>query len=220
MRSGNATENSSQHEEKTVSTVTAGDNETKNNPKWGVGIGQRFARSPFSGEDKNVFDVIPVFYYEGERFYLRGLEGGVHLWNNDAFGFDFFIGYRFFDYPEDFDDILNRNTFDAGLRSYYKFAENAQVALNLMTDIDGRFSGTIQLEKEFSGNRWWLTPLLEIRAKSSDFNSLYYGLDVDDLDAGFDVQAALESRLHVWRTCILMHRLVHVCLMMLQVRAP
>ena len=184
VRSGNATENSSQHEEKTVSTVTAGDNETKNNPKWGVGIGQRFARSPFSGEDKNVFDVIPVFYYEGERFYLRGLEGGVHLWNNDAFGFDFFIGYRFFDFPEDFDDILNRNTFDAGLRSYYKFAENAQVALNLMTDIDGRFSGTIQLEKEFSGNRWWLTPLLEIRAKSSDFNSLYYGLDVDELDAG------------------------------------
>jgi len=185
--------------EKTVSTnVSAEDSTSSRKPKWGAGIGQRYARSPFIGENKDVFDVIPAFYYEGEHFFLRGLEGGAHLWDNNAFGFDFFIGYRFFDYPDDFDDILNRNTFDAGLRSYYKVNGTTQISLDLMTDTDGRLSSTIELKAEYSGNRWWLSPLLELRAKSSDFNTRYYGLDVDTLDAGFDVRTALESRFHVW----------------------
>jgi len=180
------------------SAAPASDSAGNTSPKWGAEIGQRYARSPFVGEDKNVFDVIPMFYYEGERFFLRGLEGGVHLWSNDHIGFDLFVGYRFFDYPEGFDDILNHNTFDAGLRSYWKLADNTELALNLLSDVDGRIYGTVQLQTEFSGNRWWLSPLLEIRAKSSDFNTRYYGLDVDSLDAGIDVRAALESRFHVW----------------------
>lgn len=193
-----AADNASENGDNVVSSSTGSDTATLNSPKWGVEIGQRYARSPFVAEDKNIYDIIPLFYYEGERFFLRGLEGGAHLWNNDSFGFDFFIWYRFFDYPEEFDDVLNRNTFDAGLRSYYRFANNAQVALNLASDLDGRLSATIKLDTEFSGNHWWLSPILEVRAKSSDFNTRYYGFDVDNLDAGLDVKAALESRLHVW----------------------
>lgn len=78
-----------------------------NDPKWGVEIGRRYARTPFIGKNNNVKDIIPMFYYEGDLFFVRGVEGGAHLWNNDQIGFDLFTRYRFFDYPEELDDVHN-----------------------------------------------------------------------------------------------------------------
>ena len=168
------------------------------NPQWSVEIGIRYAKTAFAGGE-TIEDIIPMFYYEGERFFVRGTEGGAHLWNNDQMGVDVFTRYRFFDYPEEFDDALDRNTFDAGLRAYYKLSENSQVAAEILTDTGGRVHGTARLESKYSGHRWQLFPSLEIRAKSSNFNSRYYGLGVDTVDAGIDARAALRSRLHVWR---------------------
>ena len=168
-------------------------------PKWGVGIGLRVAKTPFVGKDNSVEDVIPMFYYEGERFFVRGTEGGAHLWDNDQLGFDVFTRYRFFDYPEELDGDLNRNTFDAGLRAYWKLGEHSQIAAEILTDSHGRVHGTARIESELRGDRWMLQPLLEVRGKSSNFNSRYYGLGIDDVNAGVDVRAAVKSRYHVWR---------------------
>jgi len=166
-------------------------------PKWGVGIGLRVAKTAFAG-DNSVEDIIPTFYYEGERFFVRGTEGGMHLWDNDQLGFDLFTRYRFFDYPEELDGDLNRNTFDAGLRAYWMLGENSKIAAEILTDFDGRVHATARLESEFSGDRWMLQPSLEVRGKSSNFNSRYYGLGIDDVDAGLDVRVALKSRYHIW----------------------
>lgn len=167
-------------------------------PKWGMEIGLRVAQTAFIG-DNSVEDIIPMFYYEGERFFVRGTEGGVHLWDNDQLGFDLFTRYRFFDYPEIYEDQLNRNTFDAGLRAYWMLGEHSKIAAEILTDFDGRVHGTARVESEFRGNRWMLNPLLEVRGKSSNFNSRYYGLGMDSVDAGIDVRAAVKSRLHLWK---------------------
>jgi len=167
-------------------------------PKWGVEIGLRVAKTAFIG-DNSVEDIIPLFYYEGERFFIRGTEGGAHLWDNDQFGFDIFTRYRFFDYPEIYEDRLNRNTFDAGLRAYWKLGEHSQVAAEILTDFEGRMHGTARLESEYRGNRWWLNPLIEVRGKSANFNSRYYGLGMDSIDGGIDARVAVKSRLHLWR---------------------
>lgn len=167
--------------------------------KWGVAIGLRYSKTSFIGEDSTISDILPLFYYEGERFFIRGTEGGVHLWDNDQFGFDAFTRYRFFDYPEEYNDQLDRNTFDAGLRASWMLNENSQVAAEILTDSGGRIHGTARVESELRGNRWRLNPLLEVRAKSSNFNSRYYGLGMDTVGAGVDARAAVKSRLHVWK---------------------
>ncbi len=170
-----------------------------NGPEWGVEIGLRYARTPFVGRTNSVKDVIPMFYYEGKRFFIRGTEGGAHLWNNDKFGADLLIRYRFFDYPAEFNDILNHNTFDVGLRGYLELSENSRLAVEILIDFYGRVQGVARLQSEVAYNRWRLYPLLEIRGKSSSFNSRYYGLGIEDVDAGIDVRGALKSRLHVWK---------------------
>ncbi len=185
-------------------------NEAKG-PQWGVVFGQRYASPSFIGEDNTVSDVIPMFYYEGKRLFVRGVEAGAHLWTNDQWSFDFFTRYRFFDYPEEFENDLDRNTFDVGFRSSREVASTITVASEILTDFAGRFHATARIESAFSGNflgnnigaKWWLTPLLELRGKTSSFNSRYYGLGVDNVDAGIDLRAALKSRLHVWNNLYL-----------------
>jgi len=169
-----------------------------NAPQWGGGIGIRLGNTAFKGNDR-VEDIIPMFYYEGERFFIRGTEGGIHLWDNDQLGFDVLTRYRFFDYPEKYEDSLNRNTFDSGLRAYWKLNESSQVAGEILTDFSGRISGTARIESAYYGDNWMLAPLFEIRGKSSNFNSRYYGLGMDDVSAGIDARVALKSRLHLWR---------------------
>jgi len=167
-------------------------------PQWGVEIGIRLGNSAFVGEDK-VEDIIPMFYYEGEHFFIRGTEGGVHLWNNDSFGFDALTRYRFFDYPEAFDNDLHHNTYDSGLRAYRKLNNNSRLATEILTDFYGRISGTARIEANYYGDNWMLAPLFEIRGKSTHFNTRYYGLDMDDVKGGIDARVALKSRVHLWR---------------------
>lgn len=168
-------------------------------PQWGVGIGLRVAKTAFKGEDQNVEDILPMFYYEGERFFVRGTEGGVHLWDNDQFGFDALTRYRYFDFPEELEGDLDRHSFDLGLRAYWNLNETSRLAAEILTDFDGRMHGSARWEADYYGNRWSLSPLVELRLKSSDFNSYYYGLDLDDVDAGIDARAAVKGRYHVWR---------------------
>ncbi|MFT5731278.1 MAG: outer membrane protein [Desulforhopalus sp.] len=175
-------------------------------PQWGVGFGLRYASTSFVGEDNTNSDVIPMFYYEGERLFVRGLEAGTHLCANGQFKFDLFTRYRFFDYPKEFEDDLDRYTFDVGLRSSREVADNTNISAEILTDFYGRFHATGRIDSTFSGNflgnnigtKWWLIPLLEVRGKSSSFNSRYYGLGIDNIDAGVDLRAALKYRLHVW----------------------
>ena len=93
-----------------------------------------------------------------------------------------------------------------GLRSSWEVADNTNISAEILTDFHGRFHATGRIESAFSGNflgnnigtKWWLIPLLEVRGKSSSFNSRYYGLGIDNIDAGVDLRAALKYRLHVW----------------------
>lgn len=68
-----------------LSALASEDLETITKPKGiSVGIGAVGTTGLYVGEETN-FTPVPVFAYEGERFFLRGLYGGVNLYKHELF---------------------------------------------------------------------------------------------------------------------------------------
>jgi MipA family protein len=169
---------------------------------WGVGFGLRVSNIPFSGEtageDSTVADLVPLFYYEGRRFFLRGLEGGVRLWSEETRAVNLVGRYRFFDFPAAYQNEVRRDALDAGLQWHWQRPDGSNLRLDLLSDPDGRAHVSARWGfSPFEWGAWRMTPEIEIRAKTSDFNSYYYGLDVADVGAGVDVRGRLRAQRHL-----------------------
>lgn len=63
-------------------------------PRWGLGIGAAVSDSVYAGEGTRVTP-FPLVSYEGERFYWRGISGGVHLLRSGPFTLDATLSARF-----------------------------------------------------------------------------------------------------------------------------
>lgn len=59
-----------------------------------VGMGLSVSQDIYAGEDSSV-SLLPLLHYESERLFVRGLAGGVHLYENDGFGLDAIVAGRF-----------------------------------------------------------------------------------------------------------------------------
>ena len=175
----------------------------KENPSWGVAMGVRYAKIPFATKDDVVADIFPMFYYEGERFFMRGLEGGMRLWGDEQRGVNLLGRYRFFDIPKEFQNEIRGDALDVGLQAYWMLGEKAKFEAEVLSDMDGRVHALGRIGTEISGKRWTLNPELELRAKTARFNSRYYGLDIFDVDAGLELRGRVKGRRHVWRNLYL-----------------
>lgn len=171
----------------------------KASPPWGIFMGFRTASIPFRTKDDVVSDIFPNFYYEGERFFLRGIEGGMKLWKGDRKGLDLIGRYRFFDIPKEFQNEVRGDSFDMGLQAYWMLGEDARLEAEILNDLRGNLYAAGRLKKDFKGRKWLLTPELELRFKTSGFNTRYYGLETYDIDAGVELSAGVSGRYHVWR---------------------
>lgn len=56
-------------------------------PRWALGLGAAVSDSVYAGEGTRVKPV-PLLTYEGERFFWRGIGGGVHLLQQDGLSLD------------------------------------------------------------------------------------------------------------------------------------
>ena len=56
----------------------------------------RNAEIPFDTEADNVTSFVPMMFYQGETFFIRGIEGGAHLYQNNDWQFNALARYRFF----------------------------------------------------------------------------------------------------------------------------
>lgn len=140
-------------------------------PEWGISMGLRTASIPFATEDDVVSDIFPNFHYEGERFFLRGLEGGIKTWKGERWGLDLIGRYRFFDIPEDYQNAIRGDAFDMGLQAYWMLGGETRLEAELLSDTRGQVLAAARLTTELKGQKWLLTPELEVRFKTSDFNT-------------------------------------------------
>ncbi|WP_396614866.1 MipA/OmpV family protein [Lysobacter soli] len=149
----------------------------------GLGFAFRAESSPYVDGDTRD-DFLPLYLYEGERFFLRANEAGVRMWRNDTMGLEGFVERRLEGYPEDeapasLEGMTVRNTgADLGVRFYFQHdasrwdaAVRHDVAgLSHGTEVRAGYAYTIERE------RWRLQPVAIASWRSGDLNDYYYGV--------------------------------------------
>lgn len=151
----------------------------------GLGFVSRWEDSPYIGGGTRR-DLLPLYLYEGERFFLRANRAGVKLWDDDddTRRLELFVGRRLEGYPEDrqpesLDGMRVRNTgADLGLR--YRLQRGASTwTATAMHDIAGISHGS-ELGVDYSyvhrRGRWTFVPGAGASWRSSDLNDYYFGV--------------------------------------------
>ncbi len=189
------------------SSQASQDDDSENNIRnRGVGIGIRLASSPFiagnakddakddSEDDSTVYDIIPLFYYEDDYFYIDGLEAGVKLVTAEDWQLRLLARWRFFDVPDDvYDDLIDSDVIDWGLAARFQPSQ-LYFEMDFLADGRQRLSSNWRAGAELrSGSVSW-EPYAGVRFKEARFNTYYYGLTVDDLGGGMDIIAGVEAR--------------------------
>lgn len=162
--------------------------------EWGVAMAVRSTTVPFKATEKTSSDVFPLFYYTGERFFLKGDNGGFKLWENDKAGLNAVARHRFLDVPEEYDDAFFGSKVDSGLQFYFKLDDDTQLQFDALSDPSGRMHSQLRLAGDYQHASWRLFPEVELRFTGSKFNTRYYGLDATDLDRGLEARARVKGR--------------------------
>lgn len=164
---------------------------------WGIAMGLRYAQIPYVtlDGDRSVADIVPLLFFDNKYFYIRGLEGGVKIINDDLWKLNAILRYRFFDIPAQYQNDLP-GVWDGGLQILYNTG-SWDFRTDLMTDGDARFYADLGFQTSIGNEYASMSPYIGVRVKSSDFNTAYYGLNREYLPAGVDLRAYIEGRYHL-----------------------
>lgn len=143
-----------------------------------------------------------MLFFENDFFFLRGTEGGFHLFTSPdgAFQFSGLSRLRFVDIPTDAQKSSQYDSVDFGFQLRYAKSEVGTVDFEIMTDRDFRFHGNLRLKKSYTLGNWELSPNATLRYKDSDFNTTYYALSDfydQDIGGGLDISVGLDARYHL-----------------------
>lgn len=176
---------------------------------WGIAVGFRIARIPFATNEEQVADFIPLMFYDGDTFFMRGLTGGAILYKEERWQLNLIGRYRFFDIPAEYQNLIRGNALDVGIQ-LERLHNNGMIgSVELMSDRDGRYYGAANARYRWDYGSWDILPFATLRYKSARFNAHYYGLDgfnppanlaptIDNrIGAGIDLTAGSEIRYHV-----------------------
>lgn len=176
---------------------------------WGIAVGIRSAKIPFKAEDESVQDFIPLMFYDGDIFFIRGLTGGIKLYDKDAWQFSLLGRYRYFDIPAEYQNLVQGNALDVGGQIKYRINDDFETNFEIMTDRESRYYSSVNTRYHWESGSWELFPYATLRYKGADFNDHYYGLDGfpdpenlpntfnNKLGSAFDLTLGSEIRYHV-----------------------
>ena len=176
---------------------------------WGIAFGIRNAKIPYPTEEERVTDVIPLMFYDGDIFFIRGLTGGAKLFNHGQWQLSAIGRYRYFDIPAEYQNLVRGNAFDLGGQIKYKVDSDLEVNLEIMADEESRFYSALNTRYHWESGSWELFPYATLRLKSAKFNDHYFGLDgftdpasppdtfENKIGSGFDMTLGTEIRYHV-----------------------
>jgi len=164
---------------------------------WGLGAIMRGATIPFATDEKRVASFVPMIFYQGSHLFFHGLEGGLHLYRPGPWEFSAIGRLHFFDIPEQYQNQVQGDTVDWGVRARYNFSGPTHLDGEIMTDWHGRMLGNIRYGAAFIGERYRFRPYAELKLKSKHYNSYYYGLDQVSVDADADLSVGFVASYHV-----------------------
>ena len=167
---------------------------------WGLGVLFRNAEIPFDTDADNVTSFVPMMFYQGETFFIRGIEGGAHLYQQNDWEFNAIARMRFFDIPTEYQNEVQGDTVDLGFQARKSFSQDSFFDVELFSDLEGNPYANLSQSWYFQHDNWEFMPKLSARYKSASFNSHYYALGElteQNIGAGIEVNAGIETRYHV-----------------------
>lgn len=168
---------------------------------WGLAAVVRNASIPYATEDvvedSTVSTFVPMMFYQGDRFFLNGIEGGVNLYRMDEWELNGLVRMHFIDIPSSFQNQIGGDTGDIGFQFKYQLDENVYSELELLSDPDGRMSSLVSVGGVYKYDNWSFRPEVSLLWKESDYNSYYYGLTLESINAGVDLKLGASASYHV-----------------------
>jgi outer membrane protein len=156
----------------------------------GLGFLYRFEKSPYlDGGQRS--DLLPLYLYEGERFFLNADRAGYKFVDDRTRRFDLFLSRRLEGFPEDdvpdvARDMDPRNAgVDLGLRYRQGFSWGT-MRVTALQDVSNTSKGAeLRLGYSYTwrSGRWTLRPDLSVSFRDSDLNGYYYGVEPHEATA-------------------------------------
>ncbi|RPE81217.1 MipA/OmpV family protein [Vulcaniibacterium tengchongense] len=165
-------------------------NADPNDDRWSLGIGARVKDSAYAGEGTRTLP-LPLVNYEGERFFWRGVTGGFHLFEGEAFRLEAVVSGRFDGF--DIDDLGRRELLangldpdwlqdrddglDVGLSARWRgrAGELKFEALADVADASGGYELSLDYGYALHWGRTTVVPGAGVRWMSKDMADYYYG---------------------------------------------
>ena len=148
----------------------------------GIGAGLRRTRSPYGGRiDER--DLVPVYFYDGRRFFIHGTSLGGHLLSRGDFEIDILARYRFWRIEPDRDPFFaglrtRRQSVDGGLALRWN-RDWGEVGVEWLADLLGHHEGQ-ELEASFryvfDHRRWSFSPFVRLEWIDADLTDYYFGV--------------------------------------------
>lgn len=170
---------------------------------WGIGIGMRRGDIPYATEEDEVYDTLPLIYFENDYFYINGMEAAGHIWKNDNHQINLYTRFRFVDIPKELQNESQSQAFDFGLQ--YRFVKDEwDFDLAFLSDSNKRSYGYSRTQYTWESGDWRIKPYAEFQWKSADFNNYYYGLEQYEIGGGVDFNTGVKARYHVFSNLYLL----------------
>lgn len=167
--------------------------------RWSVGLGIAVFDNAYVGRGTQVLP-IPMVQYQGNRLFMNGISGGVHLLKDDAFSIDAVLSPGLNQMPaKDFNRTelaergIDRDALDnrdisvlAGFSAAWH-GSAGRLQLDAKADIAGSAGGAVySLKYSYPFQLWGfrVAPTLGVDFLSSQMADYYYGIHADEQRRG------------------------------------
>lgn len=186
----------------TLDTETDSLEESSGNQQaeWGLAVALRTAQIPYDAKNDSVSSLVPMMFYEGEHFFLRGLAGGVHLWDNDQLELNLLARGRFVDIPDEYQNQVQGDTVDFGVQGRMDRGD-AWGTVEVLSDEASRMQFNARVGGFWRDENFEVLPSLNLRYLSERFNERYYALGPitgDTAGSGWQLSPEVALRYHVY----------------------
>lgn len=164
------------------SSIAATSNVSERQQSLTLGLGAAFSSNPYRGVDSK-FLALPLLRYEGERFFVRGINAGYHLFKQEDLTLSLLGSYRMAGYDSSDSSFLRGmddrdGTLEAGLQASLA-TSLGQLRAAILSDILDKHNGhevKLTFSKRLPMHNYSLNPFVSVIWQSGQLVDYYYGV--------------------------------------------
>jgi outer membrane protein len=165
---------------------------------WAIGMAYRTAALPYATQsDDRTQGLVPLLFYRGDKFFFRGLEGGYSFYKDDLIRFSAIGRVRFLDIPVEYQNQVQGDDVHWGVQARFSPVWATFADVEVMTSWNGRLSSNFRAGLEDFGRKLDYQVFGEIKLKTKNYNSYYYGLTAVDISGGSELAVGAFGKFHV-----------------------